>query len=41
VSAGVRECESAKWVFAEFRAHGMLVSAGETGSVPITFGVSF
>ena len=28
-------------VFAEFRAHAMLASAGETGSVPVTFGVSF
>lgn len=28
-------------VFAEFRAHLMLASMGETGSVPVTFGVSF
>lgn len=28
-------------VFAEFRAHVMLASMGETGSVPVTFGVSF
>lgn len=28
-------------VFAEFRGHVMLVSAGETGSVPLTVGVSF
>lgn len=28
-------------VFAEFRAHVMLASMGETGSVPLTFGVSF
>lgn len=28
-------------VFAEFRAHAMLASAGKTGSVPVTLGVSF
>lgn len=28
-------------VFAEFRAHVMLASGGETGSVPVTFGVRF
>jgi hypothetical protein len=28
-------------LFAEFRAHIMLASMGETGSVPVTFGVSF
>ncbi len=28
-------------VFAEFRAHVMLASGGKTGSVPVTFGVSF
>ena len=39
--AGVQAELGRMRVFAELRAHGMLASAGETGSVPVTFGVSF